>query len=166
MRGNYSLGTVSVENDSDIVTGLGVLWLGTLQPGDQFQIAGESDYYLVASVDDFNQLTLTSNYTGSTASGLGYTAGPSVVQLSDPSYTVNKISIDADGTDYVSIAGLPNPSYVTVEVPENQGIPEQPVTTVTDGEFRMTTTVAGQYKITVHAHDYNDFEVIVDAGAA
>ena len=166
MRGNYSIGTVSVENGSPIVVGVGVLWAGALQPGDQFQIAGETEHYLIASVDAFNQITLTSDYDGSTESGLSYMAGPSVVLLDEPEYIVNKTTIDADGVDYVSIDDLPNPAYVTVEVPENQGIPEQPVTTVTDGEFRMTTTVEGQYKITVHAHDYNDFEVIIDADPA
>jgi hypothetical protein len=166
MRGNYSIGTVSVENGSDIVTGLGVLWLGVLFPGDQIVIGSDTEHYQIDQVQEFNRLKLLTNYQGSTQSNAAYIAGPSVVQLSDPSYTVNKTTIDADGSDYVAISGLPNPSQVTVEVPPDLGIPAQPTTLVTDGEFRMTTTVAGQYKITVHAHDYNDFEVTVNAGAA
>jgi hypothetical protein len=166
MRGNYSIGTVSVENGSDIVTGLGVLWLGVLFPGDQIVIGSDTEHYQIDQVQEFNRLKLLTNYQGSTQSNAAYIAGPSVVQLSDPSYTVNKTTIDADGSDYVAISGLPNPSQVTVEVPPDLGIPAQPTTLVTDGEFRMTTTVAGQYKITVHANDYNDFEVTVNAGAA
>lgn len=166
MRGNYSIGTVSVENGSKVVTGLGVIWTGVLEPGDKILFGEETNHYLIENVDAFNQLTLTEPYSGDTATDLTYIAGPSVVVLTEPEYILNKTTIIANGSDYASISGLPNPSYVTVTVPEDQGIPEQPVQTVTDGEFRMTTTVPGQYSIRVSTQSYADYEVIIDANPA
>ena len=68
----YSAGTVSVTNGSPTVIGGGTAFLANVRPGDQFDIAGDGVWSAVQSVDSNTQLTLISNYAGSTASGQAY----------------------------------------------------------------------------------------------
>lgn len=76
----YETGTVDVTNGSAIVSGTATSWSGNLKAGDFIHIGatGETDptatWYEIDSVDSNTQLTLTANYTGSTDTGLGYTA--------------------------------------------------------------------------------------------
>jgi phage-related protein len=63
------VGTVSVTNGSPVVTGTGTKFKATAIKGDFFKVAGEGTKYEIQSVDSDTQLTLTSNYTGSTQSG-------------------------------------------------------------------------------------------------
>ena len=68
----YKIGTVSVTNGSQIVTGLGTLWLANLVAGALFTIPGDNVTYEVATVDSDTQVTLNANYAGTTDSGLTY----------------------------------------------------------------------------------------------
>ena len=68
----YRTGTVSVTNGSPIVSGSGTAWIENVSIGDAFKIESENVVYSVASVDSDNQITLSTNYVGVTASGLTY----------------------------------------------------------------------------------------------
>ena len=74
----YTTGTVSVTNGSVTVTGSGTDFSSNVSAGDYFRIDGDgtgsaSVWYKVSSVDSATQITLTSNYTGTTQSGVAYT---------------------------------------------------------------------------------------------
>lgn len=58
----YEQGTVSIQSNSNTVTGTGTRWLTYVTAGDTITINGET--IEIQSVDDFNKLTLSSNYTG------------------------------------------------------------------------------------------------------
>jgi len=64
-------GTVSVTNDSAIVILAGAAWT-LVQAGDSFKLDGDDTTYTVLSLDSPTQITLTSNYEGTTASGETY----------------------------------------------------------------------------------------------
>jgi hypothetical protein len=68
----YSAGTVSVTNGSPIVTGNGTSWATNLASGDTFALLAGGPRCEIDSVDSNTQITLVSNYTGSTASGQAY----------------------------------------------------------------------------------------------
>jgi len=68
----YRTGTVSVTNGSATVTGSGTSWLTNVEAGDLFKVKSENVIYTIASVNSNTQLTLSTNYAGSTASGLEY----------------------------------------------------------------------------------------------
>jgi hypothetical protein len=74
-----SAGTVSVDGDGPspkAVTGIDTAW----DPGWEgriFQISGDSQQYIVASVEDANHLTLTEDYIGAVADA-NYTLRPSI----------------------------------------------------------------------------------------
>ncbi|MCH7944109.1 MAG: hypothetical protein IIB67_12890, partial [Proteobacteria bacterium] len=68
----YSAGSVSLTNGSPTVTGDGSAYLANVLPGDQFDVVGDGVWYGVRSVDSDTQLTLSSNYVGSTASARAY----------------------------------------------------------------------------------------------
>jgi hypothetical protein len=65
----YSTGTVSLTNGSTTVTGTGTSWTSAMQWG-RIQIGG--NFYEINAVNSATQLTLTSSYTGTTASGVAY----------------------------------------------------------------------------------------------
>lgn len=58
----YEAGSITVLSNSTTVTGHGTRWLTYVSPGDDITINGET--IEIASVDDFNQLTLAADYTG------------------------------------------------------------------------------------------------------
>jgi hypothetical protein len=69
----YTPGTISVTNGSQTVTGLGTSWLGLCPaylPTTQITIAGQALTF--NNVSSNTNLTLSSPYTGATASGLSY----------------------------------------------------------------------------------------------
>ena len=68
----YSAGSVSLTNGSPVVTSAGSAYLANVLPGDQFDVVGDGVWYDVQSVDSDTQLTLSSNYVGSTASARAY----------------------------------------------------------------------------------------------
>lgn len=70
-------GLVSVTNGSAVVTGdasaLFSSGVPAVEVNDLFKVNGEATYYIIQSVDSDTQITLTSNYGGSTDTGLDYT---------------------------------------------------------------------------------------------
>ena len=68
----YKIGTVTVVNGSNIVTGDGTVWLANISVGDWFKIDDISTIYQIASVDSDIQITLSVNYAGANGSGLAY----------------------------------------------------------------------------------------------
>lgn len=64
----YRTGTVSVTNGSAVVTGSVTTWLSTVKAGDAFRGPDGVDYE-VLTVDSNTQVTLATNYGGSTVSG-------------------------------------------------------------------------------------------------
>ena len=73
----YSTGLSSVTNNSPTVTGTNTLWLANVTASDSFTIAGDGVMYDVASVDSDTQVTLSTNYAGTTAAGAVYAIGTS-----------------------------------------------------------------------------------------
>jgi len=69
---SYTTGTVSVTQDSTTVTGSETSWTSSMV-GRYIKIADDDEYYEISSVDSSTQITLTSAYIGSTASGQSYT---------------------------------------------------------------------------------------------
>ena len=72
----YVTGTISVTNGAPTVYGTGTLWVdtGTLNAGDIMLVA--STLYQIQSIQSNTQLTLSSNFLGTTASGLSYSIIP------------------------------------------------------------------------------------------
>jgi hypothetical protein len=68
----YSTGTIAVTNGSATVTGTGTVWLSRARPGMLIRRSGDSVSYTIASVASDTSLTLTTNYAGTTGSGLVY----------------------------------------------------------------------------------------------
>jgi hypothetical protein len=74
----YDIGTVSVDGSGAhprVVVGKGTMW-DTNFDGRIFQISGDSQQYIVASVEDANHLTLTEDYIG-TAVDANHSLSPS-----------------------------------------------------------------------------------------
>jgi len=68
----YRVGTVNVTNGSAIVIGTNTTWLTNAGAGNGFTIQNSGVSYTVASVQSDTQITLSSNYGGTTGSGLSY----------------------------------------------------------------------------------------------
>ncbi|MDY0206210.1 MAG: hypothetical protein RBR82_06245 [Pseudomonas sp.] len=66
----YREGTISVTNGSTVVTGVNTYWAASIVAGDSLLAADKQ--YEITSVDSDTQLTLTTAYTGDTATGLSY----------------------------------------------------------------------------------------------
>ena len=66
----YTTGTVSVTNNSTVVTGTGTSWVG-IAALDVFEAGGER--YAILGINSNTQLTLARAYEGATASGVPYT---------------------------------------------------------------------------------------------
>ena len=77
VTGPYSTGTVTTTNGSAVVAGSSTSWdSGTdLDAGSIIEFSSDSSrYYVVASVDNSTQITLTEPFLGSTAGGQTYVA--------------------------------------------------------------------------------------------
>jgi hypothetical protein len=68
----YRVGTVSVENGSDIVNGTGTLWVGNVPVDGLFIVKGDTTPYRVSEVITDTQLRLTATFGGDTATGVEY----------------------------------------------------------------------------------------------
>lgn len=78
--------------------------------------------------------------------------------------TWDTTSIVANGTAKATLgATLPNPTTAFIEPPSGLGFASVPVQTVTDGTFRLSTTVAGAYLVTVKAFPRQDYTVTINA---
>jgi len=71
----YSVGTVSVTNNSATVTGVGTSFLSTVKTGHIFY-GPDKNLYEVLSIATDTQLTLNSAYTSSTAAAASYSVIP------------------------------------------------------------------------------------------
>ena len=116
-------------NGSATVTGTGTSFT-TLGAGDPITIAGVT--YTIQSVSSATQLTLTTNYTGTTGTGRTYTAattpGPATVSVSGTAVT------GATGTTFTSLA--PGDPFVVNGV-------RYRVASVTDATHLTLTSSAG-----------------------
>ncbi len=68
----YKTGTVAVTSGSAAIVGTGTLWATNAAAGQTFMIAGSSVPYVIGVVTDNTHITLSSNYAGSSQSGLSY----------------------------------------------------------------------------------------------
>lgn len=78
----YSAGTVNVAKDSTGVTGVGTLWSDNIKAGMFFQVAGDTKYYIIASVGGDTHIILTEAYAGETGTGKSYTIGETIDERS------------------------------------------------------------------------------------
>src|SRR5882724_8757742 len=69
---DYADGTVAVSNGSNAVVGTGTTFVAGMV-GHRFLIAGDTDFYTVATFTDATHITLNTTYTGTGGSGLTYT---------------------------------------------------------------------------------------------
>jgi len=65
-------GTVDVTNGSDTVTGNSTTWNNQVKAGDALSVDDGATWYEVESVDSNTQITLATNFGGSTASATSY----------------------------------------------------------------------------------------------
>jgi hypothetical protein len=70
----YTTGTATFTNGSPNVTGSGTAWNLHLKAGDKIKPNAYSNWYEIQSVGGATALTLTANYTDTTASGAAYMA--------------------------------------------------------------------------------------------
>jgi hypothetical protein len=120
--GNFT-GTVAATNGSPIITGTGTSFQSQLIPGQTFLISGVS--YTIGYVASATSLTLTTNYAGSTASGLTIsvtgasgvtvTVGQRAVALCQLGSGVTTTQLPAYSGD--GVAYLANAQYVPTVAP-------------------------------------------------
>ncbi len=83
---------------------------------------------------------------------------PTPILRPEFSGAIDKTAIRPDGLDAAVLSGLPNPSTVTII-----GIMRRDVTTVTDGNFRITSTAAGRLSVYVDGFPEKLFQTTVTA---
>jgi hypothetical protein len=85
----YTTGTVTVVNGSNIVTGVGTNWLTEVSVGDTFKKKSENAIYEIAAVDSNTQIRLSVNYAGSGESGAEY----QITRDFTPNYNLAEINV-------------------------------------------------------------------------
>lgn len=70
----YTIGTALFTSGSPTVTGTGTAWDVNLKAGDQIKPNSFGTWYVIQSVDSATQVTLTTNYGGSTTMSVAYMA--------------------------------------------------------------------------------------------
>lgn len=109
--GFYETGTVSVAEDSDTVTGAGVLW-SDIEEGDDFCCNGLC--VPIGSInDDLDELTLKYPWPGATAGGLAYVIKKSSWLRYDPALTQIKLRdflarLDTEGLPFIIEGAAPS----------------------------------------------------------
>ncbi len=68
---DYTTGTIAVTNGSNAVVGSGTTFTSGMV-GKMVRVGSENTFYKVSAFTDATHITLSSNYTGTTASGLSY----------------------------------------------------------------------------------------------
>ncbi len=68
----YDTGTVTANNASPTVTGSGTTFTGNVAANDKFRVRGDTNEYTVSTVDSDTQITLSTNYRGTSGSGKSY----------------------------------------------------------------------------------------------
>ncbi len=75
----YATGTIATTNASPNIVGTGTLWLANVKVGDKISIGSATEtavsatWYTVLNVVDNTHITLSTNYSGTTAGGKSYT---------------------------------------------------------------------------------------------
>lgn len=129
---DYTTGTVQVTNGSASVVGTGTSFNAGTMVGKRFRVSGTNEFYTVSAVADATHLTLSSNYTGSSASGAGYTIFTS--------YTDQWKDLVQDITDYRQMDAYED----WVVVPNGPGVA---LLNVTDDSFNASAlTFPSGYK--------------------
>lgn len=67
----YTTGTITVSNGSNVITGSGTSWLSEISIGDLLSVSGEPPYW-VSLVNSNTSITLTGPWGGASSSGLSY----------------------------------------------------------------------------------------------
>jgi len=68
----YKLGTISITNGTNVVTGSSTQFLANVAVGNSFKVAGVNALYSVIAVDSDTQIRISPNYAGTTVSGAQY----------------------------------------------------------------------------------------------
>lgn len=68
----YKIGTVTVTNGSNVVTGSGTLWSTNVFLGNSFNISLEDAIYSILAINSDTEIILNTNYVGSSGSSLAY----------------------------------------------------------------------------------------------
>jgi len=68
----YQVGAVSVDQGTNVVTGVGTSWLSKVNVGDTFKVYGVAAIYGVISVDSNTQIKISPNYAGISVAGSAY----------------------------------------------------------------------------------------------
>lgn len=100
----YKAGTVAVTNGSATVTGSGTAFVANVQVGDVFHGPDERQYE-IQSVNSDTQLTLASNYLGSTQSGQSYKIQPTRGVTAALLASVNSLISNFQGAANTALAG-------------------------------------------------------------
>lgn len=102
----YSIGTVSVTNGTDFISGSSTLWReNNISSGSILSIEGDSTFYTVAYVSNETLITLTATIGRETASGLKYLIISSGFQTSITDKT-GTCSVRQDPTDYTEVSSI------------------------------------------------------------
>lgn len=88
IRAGPGTGTVTITNNSAIITGSGTTFSSLLIVGDRIEINGIQ--YIIQSIESDTSLTISSPYTGTTTSGLQYFRNNRVNGLNIPHYFGSK----------------------------------------------------------------------------
>ena len=90
----YKEGTVDIQKDSQLVTGVGTAFLSNVQVGNLFKVSGSRPHYMVGEVLSDDQLMLTGQYLQESVTGVAYsisrdfTPALSLLELSPGDYDV------------------------------------------------------------------------------
>lgn len=74
-KSNYSTGTISVTNGSEVVTGSGTTWTGNTEVGEYIKLPNNK-WYKITNVTGNTTLSVEVEYQGSTVSGQTYIVSP------------------------------------------------------------------------------------------
>lgn len=78
----YRTGTVTVTNNSNVVTGVGTSWVGAVALGETF-LGPDAQVYEITSILSATSLQISPNYKGSTAAAQNYAVMPTQGYLRD-----------------------------------------------------------------------------------
>lgn len=156
----YRQGAIILTNGSNQVTGLGANFPAYVLLGAQLTVDGDVTLYTVETIDTRHDLTLTAPWAGATGEYV-YQIDNTVVP--EPSYTIDKTTIDADGVDAATITVLPNPTYVSMTPLTDNGVAALSPQLVSDSQLVIKIPVAGDYEFLITTFGYRDYKVTIHA---
>jgi len=68
----YKLGTISITNGTNVVTGVATQFLANVAVGNSFKVYGVNALYSIIAVDSDTQIRISPNYAGTTVAGAQY----------------------------------------------------------------------------------------------